>query len=174
MSEEEQQVKALPSTGEKAPEAGQKAKDGFDMIGNAPEMWFSSAMDLLTASAELGRASKEAAQKFNLPFDIPVTRSLWPRLTLRAFAIECLIKAHLLLAGKKLCEGGKYKGPAGHDLAKLARQAHIATSIPQADLLNRLSVVAVGVGRYPILKNVDSGQKASSGRLLATRTFSGR
>ena len=39
-------------------------EDQFNMIGNAPEMWFNSAIDLLTASAEVGRASKETAQRW--------------------------------------------------------------------------------------------------------------
>lgn len=139
-----------------------KAEDEFDLIGNAPEMWFSSAIELLTASAELGRVSKEAAQKFDLPFDIPVTRSFWPRLMLRAFAIECLIKAHFLRGGKTLCKGGKYEGIVKnerHDLAKLAREADIATSNVEANLLGRLSAVAIGVGRYPIRRNFDARKK---------------
>jgi hypothetical protein len=81
-----------------------KAEDQLDVIGNASKMWLESALDLLTANAELARASKETAQRFNVPF----SRSLWPRLMMRAFAIECLIKAHFLHAGKKLYLGGKY------------------------------------------------------------------
>jgi hypothetical protein len=132
-----------------------KAEDQFDRFGNEPEAWFSSAIDLLTASAELGRASKEAAQRLEVPF----SRSFWPRLMIRAFASECLIKAHFLRAGKTLCKDGEYRGIVKnerHDLTKLAREAGIVPSKPEANLLDRLSAVAVGVGRYPISKKVSA------------------
>jgi hypothetical protein len=70
-----------------------KREDQFDMIGNAPEAWFESAMDLLIASAELRHASKARAQ--SLGIGIPFTRSFWPRLMVK-----------LLGGGKKLCKGG--------------------------------------------------------------------
>jgi hypothetical protein len=134
-----------------------KREDRFDMIGNAPEAWFESAMDLLTASAELRHASKARAQ--SLGIGIPFTRSFWPRLMVRAFAVECLIKARFLGGGKKLCKGGKYVGMRNdhHDLVKLARQvADLTISDAEANLLDRLSAVAVVCGRYPIGKRPDS------------------
>src|SRR5262245_51054097 len=83
-----------------------KIEEQFDTIGNAPVVWFESAMDLLMASAEVGRTSGETSGRLGFPF----TRSFWPRLMLRAFAVECLIKAHYLLSKRKLCVGGKYAG----------------------------------------------------------------
>jgi hypothetical protein len=136
-----------------------KGEDQFDIIGNAPEVWFNSAMDLLTASAELGRASKETAQRLEIPF----TRSFWPRLMMRAFAIECLIKAHFLRTGRTLCKGGQYIGIGneGHDLAKLARKADIVITDAEANLLDRLRAVSTGWGRYPILKSFDRQGKGT-------------
>lgn len=142
-----------------------KAEDQFDMIGNAPVLWFESAMDLLMASAEVGRASSETAKKNGFPH----TRSFWPRLMLRAFAVECLIKAHYLISKKKLCAGGKYTGIVKnerHDLAKLAREAGIATSDEEAHLLDRLSAVSVGSGRYPIFKSFDEPRKTGASESL--------
>jgi hypothetical protein len=130
-------------------------EEQFDLIGNAPVLWFESAMDLLTASAEVARASRETANASDVPF----TRSFWPRLMLRAFAIECLIKAHFLLAKNVLCSGGKYVGIVAkerHDLQKLARHAGISLSSEEAHMLDRLSAVATGTGRYPIFKSFDA------------------
>lgn len=142
-----------------------KEEDQFDLIGNAPILWFESAMDLLMASAEVGRSSRETAKKL----DMPITRSFWPRLMLRAFAIECLIKAHFLQAKKKLCSGGKYVGVVQnerHDLQKLARHAGIALSTDEAHMLDRLSAVSIGTGRYPIFKSFDAPRKPGSSERL--------
>ena len=142
-----------------------KEEDQFDVIGNAPVLWFNSAMDLLMASAEIARSSRETAKKFDMPF----TRSFWPRLMLRAFAIECLIKAHFLCAKKKLCSGGKYVGIVAnerHDLQKLARHAGITLSGDEAHMLDRLSAVSVGTGRYPIFKSFDAPRKTGSSERL--------
>jgi hypothetical protein len=104
-------------------------------------------MDLLTTSAELARASKATAQRLDIPF----TRSFWPRLMMRAFAIECLIKARFLLrAGNTLFKDGKFIGirnDKSHDLAKLARKADIAITDAEANLLDRLTAVSTGWGK---------------------------
>ena len=142
-----------------------KAEDQFDLIGNTPFLWFESAMDLLMASAEVARSSRDTAKKFDVPF----TRSFWPRLMLRAFATECLIKAHFLSAKKELCSGGKYLGVVakeGHDLQKLARHTGITLSADEAHMLDRLSAVSVGFGRYPIFKSFNAPRKTGSSERL--------
>lgn len=134
-------------------------KEQFDYIGNTPDFWFESAMDLVMASGEIGRASHETAKKMGFHH----TRSFFPRLMLRAFALECLIKAHYLLAGNKLCSQGEYKGVVqkeGHDLRRLACHTDIKLSADEADMLERLSAVVVGIGRYPIFKKFNATRPA--------------
>jgi hypothetical protein len=132
-----------------------KAEDQYDLIGNTPRLWFESAMNLLMASAEIASASRKAAAKLK----VPMTRSFWPRLMIRAFALECLIKAHHLRSGEKLCVGGEYRGivkSEKHQLQKLARHVGIPISVNEAHMLDRLSAVAVGSGRYPIFTKFDA------------------
>jgi hypothetical protein len=43
---------------------------------------------------------------------------------------------------------------------KLAREANISTREAEANLLDRLTAVAVGVGRYPISRKFDARRKS--------------
>ena len=139
-----------------------KPEDTYDTYGNAHITWFESAMDLLTASAELKRQVKASVLKTGIPF----SRSQFPRLMLRAFALECLIKCHFLRSKKgKLCIGGKYVGVVKserHDLVKLARSTGLPMSAEEEHVLDRLSAVAVSVGRYPIHKRFDGPKKSGT------------
>ena len=138
----------------------------FDLMGNMPGRWFESAMDLLKGSAELSEHAVTQAEKSGIPF----TRSFWPRIMLRAFALECLFKAHYLLRGPdKLCQGGKYVGVVKnerHDLALLAKSASVTISDAEEQLLDRLSAVAVSVGRYPIAKSANFPKRIKNGERL--------
>ena len=99
---------------------------------------------------------------------VPFTRSFWPRLMLRAFAIECLIKAHCL-SKKKLCSGGEYVGVVRyekHDLQKLALHTDITLSADEADMLDRLSAVAVGTRSISDIQEFQCTSKTGSSELL--------
>jgi hypothetical protein len=143
-----------------------KDEDAYDQIGNMPILWFESAMDLLKGSAEIRQQVKIETAATGFPF----SRSFWPQIMLRAFAIECLLKAHFLRTGKgKLCSGGKYRGVVKnerHDLSLLARGAGFEISADEEHMLDRLSAVAVSAGRYPIFKNATAPNKFRNGERL--------
>ena len=75
---------------------------------------------------------------------------------LRAFALECLFKAHVLLSGAKVCANGKILSRfKEHDLTVLAKHTGILPTRAERHVLKKLSAFAIGSGRYPIWPQFD-------------------
>ncbi len=68
---------------------------------------------------------------------------------LRACAVECLLKALLLMRGKTLAREGQYDGPQHHKLVDHADKAGFSMTAVDRYLLERLSLWNT-IGRYPI------------------------
>jgi hypothetical protein len=122
----------------------------FDRLGNVPRLWVESSLDLLTASAELHLYFESVKPSF------PFSRSFGPRLMLRAFALECLFKAHVLLSGCALCVNGKIRSNfKQHDLSALARTVGFEVTAEEHHVLKKLSAFAIGSARYPVWPRFD-------------------
>lgn len=126
----------------------------YDRLGNIPRVWVESALDLLTTSAELQFYWNDTVAKREVPF----SRSFAPRLMIRAFAVECLLKALILLDGGQLCVSGKLQEKE-HNLSKLADRARFALTDKERHVLKKLSAFATGTGRYPIWTRWDRLQR---------------
>jgi hypothetical protein len=126
--------------------------------------WASKADDLLRGASSLRQrtpfldrqpSSLDAADFFPGTEEWSLHLAM---LMLRAFAVECLIKATWLQQGGLLFQNGRYKGvdgDKGHDLVALARRVGIELGAEEADALERLSDYAVGPGRYPLPSSVE-------------------
>ena len=94
----------------------------FDYMANHPHFWKEKALDLLMASRILRQAEESSeieidGEKVKVPF----LRSYWPKIMIRAFALECLIKALWLKNGNILYQGEKYVGIDGMKLHHLSK-----------------------------------------------------
>jgi hypothetical protein len=79
--------------------------------------------------------------------------TLWTELMLAAFGIECLIKATWVKQGHQLARNGKYVPMLqneAHQLVPLCCVAGIMLDAREADVLERISIIARTIGRYPI------------------------
>jgi hypothetical protein len=73
-------------------------------------------------------------------------------LLLRAFGLECLLKALWLYSGRKLVDGRNYIGPRGakgHNLLALADAVGVILAAQERALLSHLAQWVEG-GRYPV------------------------
>ena len=123
--------------------AGQAA---FDRIGNDPVRWIAQGNDLVRASRLLRERTPFAGPQ---PPGPDFVRSM---LLLRAFALECYVKAMWLLAGNKLAVAGKFEkipGVHNHDLVALAGKVGLPLKPLEKGCLCRLTHFGV-FGRYPI------------------------
>lgn len=74
---------------------------------------------------------------------------------LQAFAAECYLKCLWLTKGNDLASGGKYQGVArseNHDLSKISGLVGFALLAGESEVLDFLSVIGKGFGRYPAPK----------------------
>lgn len=140
----------------------------FDEVGNLPVTWYLSADSLLAAAGFL-KAHRDSYS----PFEVKVGESipdegkiLFPEIMLKGFAIECLLKALWLKRGNSLAVAGKYIGipnAADHKLLQLSTAVKISMSTVEKDMLKRLSIIMVSVGRYPIARNWSATQLGEAG-----------
>lgn len=132
----------------------------LDDEGNDPDPWITAANDLIASRDSLAQnraLAEEAAKSTPMPRMVPShARSYWVELMLVGFALENLLKALLLVRGKVLYRGGKLlklEGVKSHDLAALADHAGFELHAEERNLLGNLSLIMVGVGRYPFSPN---------------------
>ena len=140
----------------------------FDYMANHPHFWKEKALDLLMASRILHQAEESSeieidGEKVKVPF----LRSYWPKIMIRAFALECLIKALWLKNGNILYQGEKYVGIDGmklHHLSRMFEAVGIILSDEKRNLLDRLSAVSVADGCYPFPSKRDQFDKYHPGK----------
>jgi|SRR5436190_8539790 len=113
-----------------------------------------TAQTLLAGSTILARESERARASLRHGGKAPIELlTTWTELMLAAFGIECLVKAIWLKQGHQLARDGKYipmLQNEGHQLVRLCRVAGIALDAREKDTLERISVIARTIGRYPI------------------------
>jgi hypothetical protein len=125
----------------------------FNDLANEPVFWKEKALDLLMTSKVLREAEESneieiSGKKESVPF----LRSHWPKIMIRAFAFECLVKALWLMKGNSLYVNEKYAGVGGdkgHRLSGMFEAAGMPAFGERKNLLDRLAAVAVAHGRYP-------------------------
>ena len=140
----------------------------FDYMANSPHFWKQKALDLLMASRILRQAEESSEMEIDgKKVKMPFLRSFWTKLMIRAFALECLIKALWLKNGNTLYRDEKYVGIGGmrcHDLSKMFETVGIILSDEKRNLLDRLSAVSVAHGRYPFPSKKNLFDKFNRGK----------
>jgi hypothetical protein len=131
-------------------------KQSHSASGNNPSNWMRKGQQLLKASEVLKKVVDEeweCAKKLlhggrpTFPPDVVDQMHM-----LRSFALECLFKALILRkGGMSFCEGDQISYGDGHPLVDLAKNASIALTKPEGDIVRRLEAY-VYLGRYPLLK----------------------
>jgi len=126
-------------------------------VGNDYRNWMHTAQTLFAGSTILTRERERACANLRGPGKAPIELlTLWTELMLAAFGIECLIKATWVKQGHELAQGGKYVPMCQnerHQLVPLSQVAGIKLDVREADVLERLSIIARTIGRYPIPKH---------------------
>lgn len=125
----------------------------YEDYGNSFISWKMSADRLLVASNVLKHQRDEnKIDKDGIPYLVTI---LFPELMLRGFAAEYLLKSIWLKNGGSFVSNGEYQGISGakdHNLLNLADVNKVIFTKTQRDVLNRLSLIMVSSGRYPISK----------------------
>ena len=127
----------------------------YDKVGNLPSAWASSA-DFLLSAARVLRAARDAVYEFPIDVGDPITdgeKVFSAEIMLRGFALECHFKALWVKRGNVLTSQGrlqKIPGVGNHDLFQLAKKLGFNCEPIEGDLLKRLSLFMISVGRYPI------------------------
>ena len=101
---------------------------------------------------EHARARASLRRTGNAPIEL---LTVWTELMLAAFGIECLLKAIWLKQGHELARDGKYVPIVpneGHRLVPLCRAVGIDMDARDQDALERISIIARSIGRYPIAR----------------------
>ena len=134
----------------------------FDIKANLPLLWEKKGDELLTSAKLLWERwpiDKGHEVNATVSQDAPERSIVSVFLMLRAMALECLLKAVWLRAGKKLAISGKYiKIPDTNDhkletlAAKLAKENILKFDADEITFLTRLSLYNTG-GRYPVFKD---------------------
>lgn len=100
------------------------------------------------------RERDRARSNLRVPGKAPIELlTLWTELMLAAFGVECLIKAMWVKQGNPLARNGKYVPMLKnerHQLVSLCHVAGIVLDPCEADVLERISIIAHTIGRYPI------------------------
>jgi hypothetical protein len=79
--------------------------------------------------------------------------TVWVEPMLTSFGIECLVKALWVKQGHEIARHGKYIPiikREGHHLVPLCKAVGIPIDSREKDALQRISVIARSIGRYPI------------------------
>ena len=113
-----------------------------------------TARALFAGSTILARESERARANLRHGGKAPMELlTVWTELMLAAFGIECLIKAIWVKHGHSLARYGKYipmLPNEGHQLVPLCRVAGIALDAREKHALERISIIARTISRYPI------------------------
>jgi hypothetical protein len=121
----------------------------FEMAGNNPLAWWLSAETLLRAASRIRETTVpyiDRGQTF-----MSSESSVYGLLL--GYAIECLLKARLVVNGHKFVdENGNFRKPQApdHNLLRLAELAAVVLTDPERDAIDRLSSLVLFAGRYPI------------------------
>jgi hypothetical protein len=133
--------------------AGQ-APTRFDREGNSVANWAFQAAGMLNVATFLEKQfwmSTKTVPPGELGF-----HALRASLLLRAFGLECLLKALWLARGNPLAKAGRYVGipklKNQHDLLGLADRVGVFCSLAERETLARLTMFGE-LGRYPIPKD---------------------
>jgi hypothetical protein len=131
-------------------------KQSHSASGNDPNDWMRKGQQLLKASEVLKKVVDEEWEcvkkvlhggRPTFPPNVVDQMHM-----LRSFALECLLKALISQKGVKFfSEGDQISYGGGHDLVDLAKDASIALTKPESDMIRRLEAY-VYLGRYPLLK----------------------
>jgi hypothetical protein len=132
----------------------------YEFSGNAPFAWWFTAHNLFAAAEMIDAFRRLPAKKAErlVPGWYDVSP---PSLMLRAFAVECLLKAVWLKKGARLTASGRLTPipVKHHDLVALVQAVdalratnRINVSAAEEKTLNRLSMYGE-LGRYPIARN---------------------
>lgn len=127
----------------------------FNTEGNSWEGWWCKAEELLSGARCIRQHTKFLDAPSIEPGKEPTGEEIGlhlPMLLLRAFALECLLKARWLQLGHKLFANGKYQrvpNAGDHNLLQLAQVVGIEMNGEEKDVLRRLSAYGTGYGRYP-------------------------
>ncbi len=132
----------------------QAVREAFDRGANSVEAWRRTAEGLAAAALVL-RENRVQIPSFSAGPLVPVEarrlfQRLWPELMLWGMSIEDFLKCLFLKKGGSLASGGKYRGPPGHDLVKLASNAKFCLPPDQQRIVARLSLFIQWWGRYPV------------------------
>ncbi len=132
--------------------------ENYDTLGNMPEIWESSADDLLAAEGFLRKARiayyTTTQQRIDVGQEIPPEgKILNVEIMLKGFAVECLLKALWIKKGNALAHNGKLlkiPGVGDHKLIQLAKKLGFKIDEKQMSLLRRLEIYVISIGRYPM------------------------
>jgi hypothetical protein len=139
----------------------------FDVIGNDPLSWMTSADELLAVARTL-KHQREATNLDKLKigdlFPDEARGGAIERM-LQGFAVECLLKGMWVKKGNKIVSGGKQINIPGvkgqHDLQKLAKAVGFTITEEQKDILKRLTFFIKLAGSYPIPTREGDGSGVS-------------
>jgi hypothetical protein len=135
----------------------EELKKHYDETANDPIAWLDAANENLIAADVIDEAMA-AAQKRQGPIEHAM-RLTWKSRMLRAYAVECLLKAIYVKNGNKLGDGGELdKGafPTNHNLVSMWRRVCLPSLTPERQsLLMKLSHISTSLGRYPIAMRYD-------------------
>jgi len=131
----------------------------YEALGNMSEAWQLAADDLLSAS-QLLRLQAPASDPRTIVIgqDSVQPDVLAPELLLRGLALEVYFKAIWTKRGNSLVKGLEFKripNAGEHDLVQLAGELRLPITVPQRQLLARLSRYVQYAGRYPIPKKAE-------------------
>ena len=131
----------------------------FDEEANNLELWRLRANDLFVASRVLmERIDYEEFSKPSLLDKNPeIYGILFPAIMLKAFSIECFLKALWISKGNKVSTNGLYKIKTlkkdNHDLVVISSAVGFTLCQNQEEVLRKLSKFGQSFGSYPIARN---------------------
>jgi len=135
-------------------------------LGNEPFYWVITARALFAASDAVKCERERVTTTLRPGKASDIVLTIWTELMLRAFGIECLIKAIWVKRGHQLARDGRYIGMTKkekpHELVRLCGNAGIALNQREADALQRISDIAKSIGRYPIARNAEVDSRTRS------------
>ncbi|KXK32975.1 MAG: hypothetical protein UZ01_00397 [Candidatus Brocadia sinica] len=130
----------------------------FDEAANNLDLWILRANDLFLASCVL--MERIDYEEFSKPsfFDRnpEIYSILFPAIMLRAFSVECFLKALWISKGNKVSTDGTYKidtlKKENHDLVAISSAVGFTLCQNQKEVLHKLSKFGQSFGRYPIAR----------------------
>lgn len=145
----------------------------FDRNANDPGSWIMRGLDLRYAAFVLRQKFDELTEGFGEHLALrangqgssqdsdEILRAgglLLPCVMLQGYAVEVYLKALYISRGNRISENGRvnfndFSGANKHHLAKMAKCLEIALTPEETCVLEKLSDVIRGFGRYPTMMN---------------------